>query len=103
MVRRAIDAPTQVLAADNSSGTAVNGMGQSTINSGFASDGAGSGFNVPMVLWLSFGLAIGLFFTLGGMRLWRITTALAIGLVLTLGGQSSPLPFGYSWLLGWRD
>jgi len=54
------------------------------IGAGPASDGAGSGFDAPMVLWLSFALTVGPFLALGGMRLWRITTALAIGLVFAL-------------------
>ena len=57
------------------------------VDPGSASDGAGSGFNVPAILWLSFGLAVGLYLTLGGMRLWRITTALAIGLVGAFCGK----------------
>lgn len=56
------------------------------VDEGSASDGAGSGFDVPALLWLSFGLAVGSYLTLGGMRLWRMTTALAIGLVLAMGG-----------------
>lgn len=62
---------------------------QSGIDTGSASDGAGSGFNIPAILWLAFGLLVGLYLTLGGMRLWRVTTALAIGLVLALCGESS--------------
>lgn len=80
------------------SGTVVNSMDQSRIDQGSASDGAGSGFNVPAVLWLSFGLAVGLYLTLGGMRLWRMTTAFAIGMVLALCGRS--LLSEDSWLLG---
>lgn len=57
------------------------------VNLGLASDGAGTGFDVPAILWISFGLAVGLYLTLGGMRLWRITTALAIGLVAAFCGK----------------
>jgi len=80
------------------SGTVVNSMDQSRIDQGSASDGAGSGFDVPAVLWLSFGLALGLYLTLGGMRLWRMTTAFAIGMVLALCGR--PLFSEDPWLLG---
>ena len=79
--------------ADDRSDITGNDTDQSMMDSGSASDGAGSGFDIPMVLWLSFGLAVGFFLTLGGIRLWRITTAFAIGLVVALCGQSS-LPFG---------
>jgi len=72
---------------DDVSGTVVNGADQSRIDQGSASDGAGVGFDIPAVLWLSFGLAVGLYLTLGGMRLWRLTTALAIGIVFAFGGK----------------
>ena len=68
--------------ATDASGTIVDG-----VNEGSASDGAGSGFDIPAILWLSFGLVVGLYLTLGGMRLWRITTALAIGLVFAFCGK----------------
>ena len=72
---------------DDASGTVVNSVDQSIIGQGSASDGAGSGFDLPAILWLSFGLAAGLYLTLGGIRLWRMTTALAIGMVFALCGQ----------------
>jgi hypothetical protein len=74
---------------DEDAGTVVDSDTQRRIDQGSASDGAGSGFNIPAVLWLSFGLTVGLYLTLGGMRLWRMTTAFAIGLILTICGQSS--------------
>lgn len=78
------------LLVDEVSGTVVNSVDQSRVDQGPASDGAGSGFDVPAILWLSFGMAIGLYLTLCGMRLWVITTAFAIGLVLAFCCQSSP-------------
>ena len=74
---------------DEVSGTVVNSEDQSKIDQGPASDGSGSGFDVPAVLWLSFGLVVGLYLTLGGMRLWRMTTALAIGLFFAICGELS--------------
>jgi hypothetical protein len=76
------------IVVDETSGTVVDSMDQSKIDQGSASDGAGSGFDIPAVLWLSFGLAVGLYLTLGGMRLWRLTTAFAIGIVFALCGKS---------------
>ena len=107
-IRGVIRTPSRGLVAGIRSGSPVNGMGQSRVNSGSASDGAGSGFDVPMVLWLSFGPAVGLFLTLGGMRLWRATKALAIGLGIALCGQSDPSWLGYrtdmdSSQSGWRS
>ena len=89
MIHRFIHAPTQDVVVDEVSSPAMNSVDQNGIDTGSASDGAGSGFDVPAVLWLSFGLTVGLFLTLGGMRFWRMTTALAIGLVLAFCGQLS--------------
>jgi len=65
--------------------------GQGKVDPGPASDGEGSGFDVPAVVRLTFELAVGLYLTFGGMRWWRITTGLAIGLVFAFCGQSSSL------------
>lgn len=97
-IRRVIRVPTQGLVAYDLSDTTANGTDQTTVDPGSASDGAGSGFDVPMALWLSFGLTVGLFLALGGMRLWRVTTAFAIGLTFALLGQSSPPSFENPWL-----
>lgn len=81
-LHRFVRAPVQSL-ADEDPGTAASNVGQSGVDPGSVSDGGGSGFDIPAVLWLSFGLSVGLFLTLGGMRLWRVTTAMAIGLVFS--------------------
>lgn len=81
------------LVVDETSGTVVDSKDQRRIDQGSASDGAGSGFDIPAILWLSFGLAVGLYLTVGGMRLWRMTTAFAIGIVSAFCGMSS-LPKG---------
>ncbi|KAF9652815.1 hypothetical protein BDM02DRAFT_3258344 [Thelephora ganbajun] len=82
--QRIIHAVSRNVVVDEASGIVMNTVDQSSIDQGSASDGAGSAFGVPAVLWLSFGLTVGLYLTLGGMRLWRITTAIAIGLVFAL-------------------
>ena len=81
-------AVTRDIVVDEDSATVVNSADQSRIDQGSVSDGAGSGFDVPAVLWLSFGLAVGLYLTLGGMRLWRMTTAFAIGIAFAFCGRS---------------
>ena len=85
-IHRIIHVETRNVIVDDSSGTVVNSGDQSRVDQGSASDGAGSGFDVPAVLWLSFGLAVGLYLTFCGMRLWRMTTAFAVGLVFVLCG-----------------
>lgn len=81
-IRLAIHAPHPGTRAVEDSGNAVNSVNQS--GTGTATDGAGSGFDIPAILWISFGLVVGSFLTFGGMRLWRMTTAFAIGLVFAL-------------------
>jgi hypothetical protein len=95
--------PNVVVGRDSSAVIAQIFQSRADTESGSASDGAGFGFDIPAVIWLSFALALGLFLTVGGVRLWRVTTALAIGLVFAFCGESS-LPsfggFGYQhWLL----
>ena len=87
---RVVHTMARDIVVNEASGTVVNTADGSNVDQGSASDGAGSGFDIPAVLWLSFGLAVGLYLTLGGMRLWRMTTGFAIGLVLALCGQLSP-------------
>ena len=88
-VHRITDAVIRDVVVDETSGTVVDSKDQRRIDQGSASDGAGSGFNVPAVLWISFGLAVGLYLTVGGMRLWRMTTAFALGIVSAFCGMSS--------------
>ena len=97
-MHRITHAVTRDIIVDEAAGTVVNSADQSTIGQGPASDGAGSGFDIPAILWLSFGLAVGLYLTVGGMRLWRMTTAFAIGMVFALCGRL--FLSEYSWLSG---
>jgi len=88
-VRRAIHAVTRGVVVGEVSRAVAGREGQRRADQGSASDGVGSDFDVPAVLRLSFGLVVGLYLTLGGMRMWRVTTGLAIGLVFAFCGQSS--------------
>jgi hypothetical protein len=99
-IHRIVHAVARDIVVNEVSGVVVDSEDQRRIDQGSASDGAGSGFDVPAVLWLSFGLAVGSYLTLGGMRLWRMTTAFAIGLVFAICGQSSS---GIPWSLSRRD
>lgn len=51
---------------------------------GSASDGSGSGFNLPAILWIVFTFTIGLSLAAVGVRGWRATTAVALGLALAV-------------------
>ena len=79
---------TRDLVVNEDTGTVVDSETERSVDQGSASDGAGSGFDVPAILWLSFGLVVGLYLTLAGMRLWKMTTALATGLIFAVCGQS---------------
>lgn len=88
-VHRITYAVIRDLVVDETSGTVVDSKDQRRVDQGSASDGAGSGFDIPAILWLSFALAVGLYLAVGGMRLWRMTTAFAIGIVSAFCGMSS--------------
>lgn len=47
---------------------------------GSASDGSGSGFGGPAILWIGFLTIIGLPLAIAGIRGWRFTTGVGIGL-----------------------
>ena len=79
---------TRDLVVNEDTGTVVDSETERSVDQGSASDGAGSDFDVPAILWLSFGLVVGLYLTLAGMRLWKMTTAFATGLVFAVCGQS---------------
>ena len=62
--------------------TVVNPDTQSPIPQGSASDGSGSGFDIPAILWITFTLIVGSCLAFVGLRGWRITTGVTMGLVL---------------------
>lgn len=58
------------------------------IPQGSGTDGGGTGFSLPAILWLIFVFVIGVPLALAGVRLWRFTTGMAVGLALTVSGAS---------------
>jgi len=62
--------------------TIVNPDTQSPVPQGSASDGSGSGFDIPAILWIAFTLIVGSFMAFFGLRGWRITISVTMGLVL---------------------
>ncbi|KAF7295990.1 SET domain-containing protein [Mycena kentingensis (nom. inval.)] len=50
------------------------------VKQGDATDGSGSNFDLPALIWIGFSLAIGAFMSIAGIRGWRVTTGAAIGL-----------------------
>ena len=58
------------------------------IDQGDATDGSGSGFNVPAIVWVVWAFATGVPLMLAGIRLGRLTTGVAIGLAITVCSTS---------------
>lgn len=56
-----------------------------------ASDGGGSGFSAPSILWLAFTLTGGFFLALVGLRGWRITLGVALGLVFAVSSWATAI------------
>lgn len=56
----------------------VDGEGN-TVAQGSASDGGGSGRDVPAIIWMGGTLAVGVPLLLAGIRGWRLTTGAGIG------------------------
>jgi hypothetical protein len=64
--------------------TILNTDTNSAIAQGSASDGSGSQFDIPAILWIIFTVAVGLFLATIGVRGWRITTGVGMGLALAV-------------------
>lgn len=66
----------------NSSGTVqvFDPNSQSVIPQVPATDGGGSDFNVPALIWIGFSLVIGIPLACAGIRGWRLTTGTGVGL-----------------------
>ena len=66
--------------------------GNTTVAQGAATDGGGSGYDAPAVLWVIYCFLLGVPLVLGGVMLPRITTGIAIGLTVTVSSTfGSPL------------
>jgi hypothetical protein len=61
-----------------------NSQTQQPIPQGSASDGGGSGFNTPAVLWIVLLFLLGVPLAVAGIRGWRLTLGAAIGLSIAV-------------------
>ncbi|KAG1739102.1 uncharacterized protein EDB91DRAFT_1135839 [Suillus paluster] len=75
---------------DSTNGTTVvySPLTGNEIPQGLATDGSGSGFSLPAVLWIVFSFTIGVPLVLAGFRGWRLTTGTAIGLSVAVASWS---------------
>ncbi|KAG1781976.1 hypothetical protein EV702DRAFT_498913 [Suillus placidus] len=58
------------------------------IPQGLATDGSGSGFSLPALLWIAFSFTVGVPLMLAGFRGWRLSTGAAIGLSVAVTSWS---------------
>ncbi|KIM82473.1 hypothetical protein PILCRDRAFT_820332 [Piloderma croceum F 1598] len=74
-----------VIINDADGGVVVfNSQTQQPIPQGSASDGGGSGFNTPAVLWIVLLFLLGVPLAVAGIRGWRLTLGVAIGLSIAV-------------------
>jgi len=92
----AIASPTRTLVprtsftVNNDTGTIqVFDPSGNLITQGAATDGSGSNFDVPALVWIGFSLIIGLPMSCAGIRGWRLTTGVGIGLALAVCSWSA--------------
>ncbi|KAG8803417.1 hypothetical protein FRC17_006179, partial [Serendipita sp. 399] len=64
-------------------GLPIGSVPQSDPQAAF-SDGGGSGYNVPALLWIIFAAVVGLPLATAGVRGWRITSGIGMGLALSI-------------------
>lgn len=71
---------------NNSSGTIqiFDSTTDQAILQGPATDGSGTNFSIPAMLWLAFCFVVGIPMTIAGIRGWRITIGVGIGLPATV-------------------
>jgi hypothetical protein len=58
------------------------------IAQGPATDGSGSGFDGPAIIWTAYLLTLGIPLACAGIRGWRFTTGVALGLAAAVCGAS---------------
>jgi len=59
------------------------------IPQGRATDGGGTGFDLPAILWIAFTIMVGLPMAVAGIRGWRFTTGVGIGLATTISSWAA--------------
>ena len=67
-------------------GEVIDTQTRTSVPQGPATDGSGSGFDVPAILWFVFAFVVGSPLALCGIRGWRFTTGAAVGLAGALAG-----------------
>jgi hypothetical protein len=74
----------------NTNGTVVvySPLTGNEIPQGLATDGSGSGFSLPAILWIVFSFTVGIPLMLAGFRGWRLSTGAAIGLSVAVTSWS---------------
>ncbi|PAV23752.1 hypothetical protein PNOK_0082000 [Pyrrhoderma noxium] len=75
----------------NSSGTVViyDPDTSTEIAQADASDGSGSGYDLPAILWIAMSFVLGVPLLLGGVRLGRITSGIGMGVGLSVAAWAS--------------
>ncbi|KAJ7108439.1 hypothetical protein C8R43DRAFT_962866 [Mycena crocata] len=73
--------PRKSFSVNNETGTiTVFDSSGSPITQGAATDGSGSNFDPPALIWMGFSLILGIPMACAGIRGWRLTTGVGIGL-----------------------
>jgi len=66
-----------------------NPANKQLIPQGPASDGGGSGFDAPAILWLVFSFLVGIPLAVAGIRGWRLTIGAGLGLSVSVAAWAS--------------
>ncbi|RPD57677.1 hypothetical protein L226DRAFT_165779 [Lentinus tigrinus ALCF2SS1-7] len=76
--------PVVVTSETGDNTSVINPTNNQPIAQGPGTDGGGTDFSLPAIIWLAFVFVTGIPLALAGVRLYRVTTGLGIGLALTL-------------------
>jgi hypothetical protein len=60
-----------------------------SILQGAATDGSGSNFDLPALIWIGFSLIVGVPMAGAGIRGWRLTTGVGIGVAAAVCGWAA--------------
>ena len=78
------DGTSEVISSSSGSISVFDPVTDQPIAQGAATDGAGSGFDIPAVLWIVAGFVIGPPLCAAGVKGGRLTSGVGVGLALAL-------------------
>lgn len=81
-----------VMQLDNGTMVVIDPETSQPLAQDVASDGSGTDFDAPAIIWLAWSFAVGVPLALAGIKLWRLTTGASLGIAAAVLGMFFRLP-----------